>query len=143
MARVVAVVPLDWAEAMAGAEGDEHGGVNGTGIIEKGANNLFDMGEIGRRQVSRCVRRRGESGSSAIGGCSPGMQRMLGLGWSWVLETSESFLDITGHGAVNGVSLIIPAESHSQVEGAGTIFDDGVVHTWCRECQQDVRCVHS
>lgn len=52
-------------------------------------------------RLAEGVRRRGDLVSSAIGGCSPGMWRMLGLlGWSWVLEMSESFLDVTGHGAV-------------------------------------------
>ena len=41
-----------------GAKGNEHSGVNGTGIVEKGANHFFDAGDIGGWKVSRCVRRR-------------------------------------------------------------------------------------
>lgn len=79
---------------------------------------------VGGRQAD--VRRRGELDSSAIRGQSPGMWSVLGSGHRWVLEMCECFLDVTWHGPINGVCLIIPVESHAKVEGASPIFGDSV-----------------
>jgi hypothetical protein len=55
------------------------------------------------------------------------MRRVLELGLRWVfLEMHECLLDITRHGAIDGVGLIIPAESHAKVEGASPLFGDRV-----------------
>jgi hypothetical protein len=49
-----------------GAKGNEHGGVNGMCIVEEGANNFLDLGQVSMWEAGSSVGRRSELGWSTI-----------------------------------------------------------------------------
>lgn len=54
------------------------------------------------------------------------MKRVLWMGRQRMLKLGESLLDVARHRAINGVSIIVPLESHAKVQTASPIFSDGV-----------------
>jgi hypothetical protein len=68
------------------AKGNKHGGVNGTSVVEEGANDFLELSEA--RGIEWCsgVRRLDELSAFAIGRSVPGMWRVLGTAGGFMLE---------------------------------------------------------
>jgi hypothetical protein len=54
-----------------GIEGNEHGGVDGTGVVEERTDNLLDALDVGGREKGLIVRFRGILNTGAVNGPGP------------------------------------------------------------------------
>jgi hypothetical protein len=109
-----------------GTESDQHGGVNGAGIVEESADDFLDAMEVRGWERSGGVGRWGELDGDAIAGRDPGVGRVLGTGRKGVLEAFEGLLHIAGHGAVTGARVVIPVKAEAKVESAVPALGDVV-----------------
>ena len=109
-----------------GAEGYQHGTVNGAGIVKEGAQYLLETEFAGRIKRWRGIGGHGELRGGSIGGGSPWVWCMDWFGWGRVLETVECFGDVSWHGELDGSGGVIPVESEPAIFGAGPVGGDSV-----------------
>lgn len=103
------------------AEGDEHGGVNGAGVEEEGADDCLESSDFGSVKFGGGVFFFGELGRGTVERLGPGRGSMLGAAFGRMFETSEGFGDVAGHGEIDSAGFVVPFERDATVEGAGPI----------------------
>jgi len=92
-----------------GTKGNQHGGVNCTGIVEEDTNNFLDICNQ-QHQGQWCGWCWGILDFGAITGVLPSvwdMLRALGIG---VTKAQEGMLNVARHGEINSVLGIVPLE---------------------------------
>jgi len=106
------------------AEGDEHGRVNGPGIVEESADDFLETSEAGGIKGCGRVVRFGELGGLAIGRRCPGVWCVLGaMGWV-MLELMEGLFNVARHGHVDSAGDVVPLECHAKEAFAGPLGGD-------------------
>jgi hypothetical protein len=112
-----------------GIEGDEHGGVDSTGVVEERADNLLDAFDVGGREKGLIVRCRGilnAGNAGTVDGPGPLVRCVLAArGWR-MLEFVECRGNVVWHGEINGVIGVVPVECEAAVEAASLVGGDCV-----------------
>eukprot|EP00978_Attheya_sp_CCMP212_P014721 scaffold37660_cov32-Attheya_sp.AAC.2 len=91
-----------------GSKGDQHGGIDRSGMVEEGANNFLEAQDAVGVEGGTDVFWNGELLGSTIDSVLVSMGRVLrSLSWS-VLEAVQGTFNITGEGDITGASLVIP-----------------------------------
>ncbi len=109
-----------------GIEGDEHGGVDGTGVVEERADNLLDALDVGGREKGLIVRCRGILNAGTVDGPGPLVRCVLAARWWRMLKCVECRGKVAGHGEVNGSISVVPVKSETAVENTGPVGGDCV-----------------
>ncbi len=107
-----------------GTEADKHGGVNGAGVVQEGADDFLEASFVGRVHWWRVVGRSGELGLGAVVGARPSVGGVLRPSGRGVGETLEGFFDVAGHGDVESACRIVPVEGEAEILGAGPVCGD-------------------
>jgi hypothetical protein len=126
-----------------GIEGDEHGGVNSTGVVEERADNLLDVLDVGGREKGLIVRFRGILNAGAVDGPGPLVRCVLAArGWR-MLEFVECRGNIVWHGEINGAIGVVPVECEAAVEAAAVEAASPVGGDCVKvfECFDEMPCV--
>ena len=89
--------------------------VDGASVKQEGPDDSLDAGETASVEWVGVVSRWGELDFGAISGGSPGVRSMLGTRWTFGKEGVEGFLDVPGHGEVDGAGDIVPFESDAAI----------------------------
>jgi len=76
---------------------------------------LLDAGETASVEWLGVVSRWGELDFGAIRGGSPGVRSMLGTRRPFGKVGVEGFLDVAGHGEVDGAGNVVPFESDAAI----------------------------
>ena len=108
-----------------GAQGDEHGVVDGSGIVEEDANNFADPGGCCGVQ-----RRRGVQSGHLDLGSILGKHMFVGAvrgGWISVAKAFQSSGNIAGHGEFDRALGVVPVKVEATELGSGPVNGDGVV----------------
>jgi hypothetical protein len=109
-----------------GIEGDKHGGVNGTGVVEEHADNLLDALNVGGREKGLIVRCRDILNAGAVDGPGPLVRCVLvAQGWR-MLEFVECRGNVVWHGEINGAIGVVPVKCEAAVEAASPVGGDCV-----------------
>ena len=108
------------------AESDEHGAVDGAGVVEEGANNVLEMCERFRVEAGGRVGVRSVLDGGAVGGRVPVMRRVVGTCGGRVKKLVDGVGDIAGHGEIDGAGGVVPFEVETAVEGALPVGGGGV-----------------
>lgn len=98
------------------AKCNKHGTVNGTGIEEEHANNFLETCDAEWVKRGGSISRGSKLSVAAIDRFNPGRGSMLGSRRCDNVEAFESFGNVTGHGEIDGVIVIIPGEGDAAVE---------------------------
>jgi hypothetical protein len=121
-----------------GAEGDHHGGIDVAGVEQKRPDDLLDEFGGGWEQWGCVVDGFRELDGDAVllfGGRARGI---LGTRRFGVLELVDGGLYIAGHGNVQGVVGVIPAQGYATIQRAGPIFRAFVVRV---DGQEEMFCM--
>jgi len=105
-----------------GAEGHKHGWVHSTGIVEEDTNDFLDMFVGSSIEGRGLVRVRGVLDFCTISGALPGMGGMFGAGGVGMMKVEEGTGNITRHGDVNVMVLIVSFEHQTTIPGGGPIL---------------------
>jgi hypothetical protein len=100
----------------------EHCEVNSVGIIQDASNDTPDVLDIRVAKGGRHVRREGTLGLAAKLLGLGSIRTMLRLGWGGMPVFLQLFDDVTQHGNVEGVGVVIPIEADAAVEIAVPIL---------------------
>ena len=107
-------------------EGDQHGGVDGAGVVEQGADDLLKACDAGSskwcRGIGGCNKLRG----GAINRARPGIRGVLRSRRRGVTETGKCLGDVARHRQVDGACGVIPRKRETAILGASPIDGDGV-----------------
>jgi len=104
-----------------GAEGDKHGRINGTGIVEQDTDDFLETFDALFGQEWGGVRRVGHLGRGTIHRLGPCMGRVLLPLGAGVFKTLEGTRDISWHGEVASPGIVVPIESDTTIEGTSPI----------------------
>ena len=91
-----------------GAQGKEHGVVDGPRVVEEDANDLLDQLQFGQGEWRGIVWRAGELGGFSIVGSDPMVGRVFCFQCG-VFEALLCVLHIFGHVHVDGPVLVVPS----------------------------------
>ena len=114
-----------------GTERNEHGGVDGTGILAESADDLLESRDGGLVERGGVVGFGSELSWDSIVRFEPGMGRMLGTRGFWMLEALKGFGNIAGHGEVGSALTVVPLQGETNVLGTGPVGGDVVELAEC------------